>query len=53
MFVIFILSSVNVDSSSSVNNDGMIFSNVPSVNVVSTSAVNGGVCYLFAIISGQ
>ena len=51
MFLIFLLSSVNGGSSSSVNGDGMIFSNLPSVNVVSTSAVNVGVSYLLAIIS--
>ena len=42
---------MNGDSSSLVNGGGMIFSNLPSVNVGSTSAVNVGVSYLFAIIS--
>ena len=51
MFVIFLLSSVNIDSSSSVSGGDMIFSNLPSVNVGSTSAVNVGVSYLFAIFS--
>ena len=51
VFLIFLLSSVNVDSSSSVNDGGMIFSNLPSVNVGSASIVNVGVSYLFAIIS--
>ena len=52
MFVIFLLSSVNVDSSSSVNGGDIIyFLFLPSVNVGSTSAVNVGVCYLFAIFS--
>ena len=51
MFVIFLLSLMNVDSSSSVNGGGMVFSNLPLVNVGSTSAVNVGVSYLFSIIS--
>ena len=51
MFLIFFLSSVNGGSSSSVNDGGMIFSNLPSVNMGSTLAVNVGVSYLFAIIS--
>ena len=42
---------MNGGSSSSVNDDGMIFSNLPSVNVGSTSAVNVGASYLFAIFS--
>ena len=43
---------MNVDSSSSVNGGDMIsFLFLPSVNVGSTSAVNVGVCYLFAIFS--
>ena len=50
MFPIFLLSSVNVDSSSLVNGGDMIyFLLLPSVNVGSTSAVNVGVSYLFAI----
>ena len=51
-FVIFFLSSVNVESSSSVNGGGMIyFLFLPSVNVGSTSVVNVNVSYLVAIIS--
>ena len=41
VFVIFLLSSVNVDSSSLVNGGGMIY----SVNDDSTSAVNVDACY--------
>ena len=52
VFVIFFLSSVNVDSSSSVNDGDMIyFLFLPSVNVGSTSEVNVYVYYLFAIFS--
>ena len=52
MFVIFLLSSVNIDSSSSVNGGGMIyFLFLPSVNVGRTSAVDVDAYYLFAIFS--
>ena len=52
MFVIFLVSSVNVDSSSSVNSGDMIyFLFLASVNVGSTSPVNVGVSYLFASFS--
>ena len=52
VFVIFLLSSVNVDSSLSVNGGDMIYSLfLPSVNVGRTSAVNADVCYLFDIFS--
>ena len=52
MFVIFLISLVNVDSSSSVNGgDMMYFLFLPSVNVGSTSVVNVGVYYLFSIFS--
>ena len=52
MFVIFFLSSVNIDSSSLVNGDDMLyFLFIPSVNVGSASAVNVDVYYLFSIFS--
>ena len=52
MFIIFLLYSVNVDTSSSVNDGDMIyFLLLPSVNVGRTSVVNVDVYYLFAIFS--
>ena len=51
MIVIFLLPSVDVGSSSSVNDDAMIyFLFLPSVKVGRISIVNIYVCYLFATL---